>query len=313
MTASRDDSHPKEERKLAELKAARARLPLAVDYTFRVPAGPLGDFVSRFWHLSDTPLHRQERIVPSGTLEMVFNLHENGFRIHDAEQPQRFQRFSGAIISGTYTGPFIIDARQHTSVLGVHFQPGGAFPFLGPAVSELAGRHFDLEELWGPAAIELRDRLCAAHQPGERFRLVQQALLAHLFRPMEHHYAVRLALSLFCSPDPGLSVREVVRRAGLSQRRFIQLFAREVGLAPKQFCRVRRFQQTLGRLRQTVTPDWAQLVSDCGYFDQSHLIREFRDFCGLQPGQYLRDQNYRVKENHVPLPALVNFVQYNAG
>jgi hypothetical protein len=109
-----------------------------VQYVSSAPAGLLGDFVERFWQISDVPPHFKERIVPSGTFELVINLHEDEFRIYCPTQLEDCKRFSGAMVSGTYTDAFVIDAHQHASVVGVHFRPGGAFPFLGAAVSELA-------------------------------------------------------------------------------------------------------------------------------------------------------------------------------
>jgi hypothetical protein len=110
------------------------------------------------------------------------------------------------------------------SVIGVRFKPGGAFPFLGTSASELADVHVDLEALWGTSAMELRERLCVAKTPAERFNLLEKALVAHLFRPLERHYAVRFALDTFGRADSGVAIRDVARDAGLSQRRFIQLF-----------------------------------------------------------------------------------------
>ena len=126
-------------------------LTVSVNYLAKIPFGPLGDFIERLWLLSDAPPHPKERIVPSGTLEFVINLHENELRIYDAAQPERCKRFSGAVVSGTYSGSFVIDTREHASVIGVHFRPGGAFPFLGTEAGELADTHVDLETLWGDA------------------------------------------------------------------------------------------------------------------------------------------------------------------
>lgn len=251
--------------------------------------------------LSDVPLHSKERIVPSGTIEMVINLHEDELRIYDPAQPERCKRFSGAVVSGTYSGPFVIDTQEHVSVVGVHFRPGGAFPFLGTEASELANAHVDLEALWGTSAIELRERLCAAKTTAERFDLLEKALADHLFRPLERHYAVRFALDTFGRAESGLAVRDVARDAGLSQRRFIQLFTREVGMSPKLYCRVRRFQQTLQTVQRAAEPNWARLALDCGYYDQSHLIHDFRFFSNLSPTEYLRQRSERVMQNHVPL------------
>jgi AraC-like DNA-binding protein len=240
-------------------------LILTVNYCSSRPTLPLGYFVERFWEISDSPPHGKERIIPSGTLELVINLHENEFRIYDPKQPACCKRFSGAIVSGAYDGAFVIDAEQHASAIGVHFRPGGAYPFLGVSANELANMHIDLETLWGPSTIELRERLCAAQKPSDRFFLLQKALGAHLFRTMEHHYAVGFALSVFGRMDLSLTLREVVQKTGLSQRRFIEVFAREVGMSPKLFCRVRRFQQALELVRRVVTPNWAQLAAETAF------------------------------------------------
>jgi AraC-like DNA-binding protein len=272
-----------------------------VNYCSTRPTLPLGYFVERFWQISDSPPHGKERIIPSGTIELVINLHENEFRIYDPKQPTCCKRFSGAIVSGAYDGAFVIDAEQHASAIGVHFRPGGAHPFLGVSANELADTHIDLETLRGPSASELRERLCAAQKPSDRFFLLEKALGAHLFRTMEHHYAVGFALSAFGQMHSSLRLREVVQKTGLSQRRFIEVFAREVGMSPKLFCRVRRFQRALDLVRRVVRPNWAQLAGETGFFDQSHLIHDFQHFSGLSPTAYLQQRNERVMQNHVPL------------
>ncbi len=272
-----------------------------MNYICRTPTRPLSDFVERFWCLSDAPAHSKERIAPSGTSGLLINLHENELRIYDPAKPERCKRFSGAVVSGTHSGPFVIDPRELVSVIGVHFRPGGAFPFLGTPASELADAHVDLDALWGTSAIELRERLCVAKTPAERFYLLEKTLVAHLFRPLERHYAVRFALETFARTDSGLVIRDVARDAGLSQRRFIQLFAREVGMSPKLFCRVRRFRQALETVRQTAAPDWGRVAVDCGYYDQSHLIHDFRFFSNLSPTEYVRQRSECAMQNHATL------------
>jgi transcriptional regulator GlxA family with amidase domain len=130
---------------------------------------------------------------------------------------------------------------------------------------------------------------------------LEQALLAHLLRPLERHYAVRFALDTFGRADNGLAIRDVARDAGLSQRRFIQLFEREVGMSPKLFFRVRRFRHALGTVREAAVPNWAQVAVDCGYYDQSHLIHDFRLFSNLSPTEYVRRRSECVIQNHATL------------
>ena len=268
-------------------------------YFSHQPAPPLGDFVHNFWHCTDAPSHPRERILPSGTIELVINLREDEVRIFGSEQPEGYRRFPGIVISGTYAGAFVIDPSQHASIMGVHFRPGGAFPFFGAAVGELANSHLALEDLWGRAAIELRDRLCSAPTQ-KRFQILEETLQARL-RWLPEHPAVSLALDIFGPAGIGDSVRAVAERVGLSQRRFIQIFTAQVGLTPKLFCRVLRFQHAREFVDQAATLNWRQVALACGYYDQSHLIHDFQEFSGLSPTDYLCLRSNRLLRNHVPV------------
>jgi AraC-like DNA-binding protein len=270
-------------------------------YQSRTPAPPLSPFIDRFWLCADTPPHARERILPSGTIELVVNLRDDEIRTYDPSDPDRCTRYSGAVVSGAYSRFFVIDPFQHASILGVHFRPGGAFPFLGLPADELADTHVDLETLWGPAAVELRERLRAAATAAERFSLLEQALLSRLAHSPVHHGAVSVALEAFEPTGSEVRVRDVAGLVGLSHRRLIQVFAAEVGMTPKVYCRVRRFQRARAMVRNAAVPDWARVAVDCGYFDQSHLIRDFLAFSGLSPADYLRRRSEQVLPNHVPL------------
>lgn len=269
-------------------------------YQFHTPALPLGAWVERIWLCSDAPPHRRERILPSGTIELVINLRDDEIRIEDPAQAGGCRRLSGAVFSGTYSQPFTIDPHQHASILGVHFKPAGAYPFLGLPAGELTDTHVDLETVWGPQAVELRERLCAAVRSAERFSLVEEALLSRLRRAPERHGAVAVALDLFALSGAEVKVRELARHVGLSQRRLIQVFAAEVGLTPKLYGRIQRFQRARALVSKTLTPHWARVAVDCGYFDQSHLIRDFLAFSGFSPADYLRQRSERVLPNHLP-------------
>lgn len=270
------------------------------------PPAPLSDFVENLWayHGFISP-RLKERIFPSGTFELVFNLRDDEMRIYEDSQSNEFQRCSGAIVSGPYAGFFVTDTAEEASVMGVHFKPGAAFPFLQPDANEFAERHVDLGTIWGRAASEIRDRLSETPSPKCRIRLLQEFLSSRL-SGRSRHSAVALALAAF---DRGRSqmTRELSREAHLSEKRFIDVFRREVGLRPRLFHRIRRFQRVLTRVHQSSDRDWSDFALDHGYFDQSHLIRDFRSFSGLSPGDYfrrldnLRRHGLRAKFNHLPL------------
>ena len=269
-------------------------------YDSAVPSPPLAEFIERFWQCSDDPSHLRERILPGGTFELVVNLQDDEIRIYDPLHPGHFRRYSGAVVSGTYRRSFLIDPKQHASIIGVHFKPGGAFPFLGLPADEMTDTHLDLESLWGPAARELRDQLCSARAAGQRFSLLQNALVSRLRIAPERHRAVHLALRLFSQSHGATKIHHVARRIGLSQRRLLPVFEAEVGLTPKLYCRLQRFQMVRESVNGIQNPNWANVAVHCGYFDQSHLIRDFHAFAGLSPRVYAKTRSADVLLNHLP-------------
>ena len=264
-----------------------------------VPPPPLSDFVELLWFGEGTPpAHAKERLLPTGTMELVINLRDEAMRIHDSRSTKRVQSFRGSVVCGAQSGFFVIDTANQASVMGVHFKPGGAFPFFKMPADELRDAHVSLETLWGATAGELRDQLLDAETLERRFHLLEQALLAQARRPLARHPAVGFALKEF-QAAPARAVGAVTGQIGLSARRFIEVFREEVGLTPKQFCRIRRFQDVLRRVHRRPEVDWANVALDCGYFDQAHFIHDFRGFSGLNPTTYLTQRDEHL--NHVPI------------
>lgn len=185
------------------------------------------------------------------------------------------------------------------SLIGVSFKPGGAAPFFPLPASELHNRHVSLETLWGTSAAELREQLLSVDATQARFTLLEESLLAHVSRPLLWRPAVAFALAELQTFTHTRTISEVIEQTGLSARHFIQIFDEAVGLTPKQFYRVRRFQEVLRLIEKGGPIRWTDVALACGYFDQAHFIHDFRDFCGLTPGTYLAQRG--EFRNHVPL------------
>lgn len=259
------------------------------------PGPPVDEFVEYLWLVSDAPPHSKERILPAGTLELVINLHEDQIRIYDGAGLCR--RLSGTVISGAYSHPFVIDTAEHALTMGVHFRPGGAFPFVRTTPGELADAHVDVQMLWGSRAVELRERLCTAPTHRRRFRILESALVAQAVDGRRNRPSVQSALQQLRRPRA--MVRDIVASTGLSHRHFASLFREEVGMTPKLFVRVQRFQRAVAILQERPAAEWSGLATECGYYDQAHMIRDFAAFAGSSPGAYLRCRSDRVKDHHV--------------
>jgi AraC-like DNA-binding protein len=268
-------------------------------YLVHRPSPPLAGLVDYFWSFSDVPSHSRESIIPSGTMELVINLQEDELPIY-APTGEEYGRSRGPVVSGAYSRAFVVETRAHASLMGVHFKPGGAASLLGASGGELADTHVELEALWGRRSVELRDRLCDAAQPSQRFRILEQALLGSLARSRGVRGEVAVALDRLGAP--GVEVGDVARQVQLSHRRFIELFTEQVGMTPKRYARVRRLQRALTLVTGEGAPPWTHVALDCGYFDQAHLCRDWAEFTGFSPTEFLRLRSVRVKEHHLALP-----------
>jgi AraC-like DNA-binding protein len=269
--------------------------------TFFVPEAPLSGLVASIWlYETDDLAHPKERVLPSANMQLLVNLREDELTVSDADGAGKPALFPGALLSGAHAEPFLIDTIHQSSIMGVSFRPGGAFPFFRPPADEFRNTHVSLEAVWGAGAAELRERLLAAGAADDRLRILAEALLQRATGALVRRPAVTYALRAFRSGVPAGTVRDVTDQVGLSSRRFIKVFSEEVGLTPKLFSRVQRFQKALRLARRTSEVDWAELAADAGYFDQSHLIHEFREMSGLSPAAYLPHRGPHL--NHVAVP-----------
>ena len=265
-----------------------------------VPGQPISSFIQCLWYWEGAPTtHSKERLLPNGEPAIIFNLREEPIRIYDAQDLKRFEDYGHAVLSGARSNCFVIDTMQEERVIGVQFRPGGSYPFFRVPASEVEDSSVALGDLWRHGTAEIREQLLAAGSVDEMFRTFERCLLQQLVRPPELHPAVAYALCQFHQRSHQGKIDEVTQCIGLSPRRFIELFHRQVGLTPKAFCRVRRFQRVLRSIHQKLEVDWAQIALDCGYYDQAHFIHDFRNFSGLTPSAYLALATPHL--NHVPV------------
>jgi AraC-like DNA-binding protein len=254
------------------------------------PRAPLNQFVELLWfHEGVSPDHRLERVLPDGSVELIINLRDEDRHVFDRANYRSQRTYRQSWLSGPHSEFIVIDTAPNASMIGAHFRPGGATAFFPLPLGELQNNVVDLEIFWKSAASSLRDRLLEASSPSEKFRILEDTLLARCRGVQSTHRAVSSALDCFMREPGNAAIRAVADRVGFSPRHFIELFSDQVGMTPKVFCRVRRFQRALGQIQRRGVK-WAELAADCGFYDQAHLIRDFREFCGMTPGDYLKQR-----------------------
>jgi AraC-like DNA-binding protein len=162
---------------------------------------------------------------------------------------------------------------------------------------ETSDADIPLAALWGHGrTAELRERLLAGDSLDAKLDVLE-AMLQEMWTPPGLHPAVSFALTMFDRAPTTTRIATVSDTIGLSAKRFIERFKIEVGLTPKRYCRIRRFQRAVARVNGGHHIDWPQVALDCGYFDQAHFINDFRSFSGLTPTAYLSART--PFQNHV--------------
>lgn len=268
------------------------------------PSPALGTWIDRYWICEDyRPLHELEYKLPDVHTSWIINLRHDSFRIYGHGTPDRYEQMPGAIVAGPKTSRYWLNTLCQNACLGIEFKPGGAYPFLGGWMSELQDIDIPLREvIRHPDISSLRCELSELSEPMERFRRVDQFLIDCLSRQIEiprSHSAVMAGLQALAENPGNILVREIAEKANISTEWFIQLFKQETGLTPKQYAVVARFQRAVQYIRRKPGGDALETALACGYYDQSHLIRDFRLRSGMSPSGMMRRDD--IVSNHVPI------------
>ena len=268
----------------------------------RAPRPALRPFISVVWvsdrhGAADGDASDRERMLGSGAAHLVFRLSDHPVRLYDDVTDRTGTSMGHAVVGGARATFYLRDTSRPVRTVGARLLPGAAALLFGAPADELAGRHTPLLDLWGRSAVEARERLLEAAHPERQLDLFEALLAARLPEVRGLHPAVAHALARF--PTTG-DVGAVVDETGYSHRRFVALFRGAVGLPPKLYCRVLRFQDALRLLATRPPPPLADVALAAGYSDQPHLNREFRELAGVSPSEYRAAAPASLL--HVPLP-----------
>jgi AraC-like DNA-binding protein len=197
-----------------------------------------------------------------------------------------------AMMVGQMQRYLLIQPTGKVSVLGVRFWPGGAYPFLQIPQHEITGRVLDLDTVLGSFGRELHSRIADTASDAGRFRLVEKVLLMRLNQFRKPDDRLSKAISLILQAGGCLPMDALASSIGVNSRGLDRTFNTRVGIPPKTLCRIIRFQQVFKMLeQQRAGLKWSQIALSCGYYDQSHFIKEFKVFAGKEPTAYLAEQN----------------------
>jgi len=240
-------------------------------------------------HVSHILLYREtfaaghevrERVLPDGAVRLVFNLGDAPSAGDGAGLPVE------AI--GASAAPVVVRMRDTVEGISVTLRPGAAAALLGLPAGEVAGQAIHLDELWQGDAAELLARMAEAPDDAARAVLLQSALERRLRGGGGAvHAAAMHAARLIAESGGRRPLRDVAAAVGVGERRLQQLFHAHVGLSPRAWARLARLHDCLRALRLQSAPAWADVAVGSGFYDQSHLVNEFRALCGVTPTEFM--------------------------
>jgi len=241
----------------------------------RRPAPELGPWILHYW-LVDWDLAEGVRqtveTLPHPNVQLVFTSGET----------------ATVEVHGVYTGKFRRVLEGRAQVFGVKFRAGGFRAFLGRPVAALRGKGIAAAEVFGREIERLAPTLTGDGPEEEKIAAANRFFLDRIPAPdADGERAASLVNLILSTPEVG-SVGALASRAKLSERALERLFREYVGVSPKWVIRRYRMHELVERLNAGGRVDWASLAAELGYFDQSHLIRDFRRLTGYTPEKYRR-------------------------
>lgn len=179
--------------------------------------------------------------------------------------------------------------RSGQRIVMARLQLGAHLAVLGVPACALAGRIVALEDLWGePAARRLCDRLAASSGTRQAAAILEHAIAERVAGARVHSQHTRLALAS-TAMLANASVSSVASELGVSARHLRRVFRETLGVSPKTFAKLTRFQRALRASRANQHVNWANIAAASGYYDQAHLIAEFRTLTGVTPQILLQE------------------------
>jgi AraC-like DNA-binding protein len=269
-------------------------------YKIHKPQEPLSHFVDFFvYYEGYNPEHTVDRFLPDGNTEIIIDLTDQPKYILDNESLKPIQSCQQVWASGLRTEFITIPSVIHNAMFLIYFRKGMAASFYPLPMNELTDHVVDANLIWCETFGILREQLLHCSGIEEKFTVAEQFLLQHFSGKFTSNACVEFALDAIIKQPNNLRLEWLNKKIGYSQKHFISMFKEHVGVTPKSFLQIMRFQHVIQDIDRTRTVDWIRTALDCGYYDQAHFINDFKRFSGFTPEEYLNKKNDIL--NYVPV------------
>ncbi len=264
------------------------------------PGFPLNKYVELFtYYEARSEQHSIERLVPDGSVNLIIDLTEIPKYIFNNTTFQQQQKCEKAWVSGMHARFISISAAKESCMFVVRFKPGGSYPFFKIPLSEINDTVIDAQWLFGNNIHLLREQLGNAMSISDKFKAAENWLTSIANYNHSGEAIVSFAVSAITHSPTLPSLSDIAIKSGYSQKHFIHIFKTHLGLTPKTYQRIVRFNKVLEEIQKTNAIHWTKLCLDLGYYDQAHFIKEFQQFSGFNPNDFLKERGEYI--HYVPV------------
>jgi AraC-like DNA-binding protein len=250
------------------------------------PIAELKGYIRCIWVLEGVPLSEEVDVVfPDGHMELIFQYGSPYKRITELSSGVQ----SNLTLVGQITQQLNLQATGKIGVIGIRFYPWGAFPVINIPMHLLTNAEIALKDCWGKEASDLEDKLLNSDRQ-QAIIILQQFLLHKLIQHFYRANCIQNAVQTINQAQGNIRVQELAYKSNLSIRQFTRTFTETVGVAPKSYSGMVRFQSFIKQSNQHRDIHLGELALRCGYYDQSHVIREFKQYTGMSPKAYFKHE-----------------------
>lgn len=246
------------------------------------PSPPLAKLIRRYVHCAiraDAALHRPIPARTAPSIEFTFGV---PYRVYRYDRPSVETAYPVAIIGSQTYRRVQLELNGDVETFIVVFQPGGVDHLLSVPGAELTNLHFDAYSVIGRTMSPLADQLNEASSFKARICIANQFFEAHRSGSLPLHHLASVAREIF-GKQGCVRISDLAAQTGLSLRQFERSFTQSIGLGPKIYARIARFEAAVRSRERSPKKSWAAIACDLGYYDQMHMVHDFRHLSGDSP------------------------------
>lgn len=250
----------------------------------------LQPFVELFWEGTFNTERQdffKQQVVPNGYIELIIHISD----LHcNLKQGKRWSQSPDYTIIGLHTKPYAVHFSDIVNVFAIRFKPEGIYNIFGVPASQFSESYYDMELVLETCFRNYCEELREATGSYQRLQLSEEFLLTQLNKNHPELTYVNWAAELIRQSRGYEKINEIPDKVYISLRQLEREFKRKIGITPKRYMRIARLNEVYKKLENTPQIEYAKVAYDCGYSDQSHFIRDFKGFMGIEPTLFMNNR-----------------------